>query len=309
MAGAFLWDRRGFARLATCLCLGMLAFGGLGRPIRPVHPDQTPAGLHASSRDRPALQHGSAPIRSGLPRIALGSGGQDIRLAGELTEGAAERLRLLLDTHPGITRIHLTSEGGLVEEGRAIGALIAAHALDAYVPDYCVSACTLAFVRGRNRFVRPESQLGFHAPYEDGPSGETIAVDASDEHTAYLAAGIDAAFVAAALAVPASDIWIPDTGKLLHSGVATALVEADRFPDSTLDHAPDLAGARNALLNGIEGARGLEAHARLDTIAARYLAAYRAGRSESAITAEMHRLVAEALAHTSAPEPLADLTR
>lgn len=303
MAGAFARDRRSVARLAVaCLGLAVLALGASGG-LGPRVSQQVPAKLHAPAFPLPALRSEPGPIHAGMPRIALGPGGQDVRFAGELTEGAAERLRAILEAHPAVTRIHLTSEGGLVEEGAAIGALIAAHGLDAYVPDYCVSACTLAFVRGAQRFIRPESRLGFHAPYEDGPMGDAVPVDASDERAAYLAAGLDGDFVARALAVPSHDIWIPGTDRLLESGVATARVDAHRFPDSTLDAAPDLAGARSAILTGIEGARALEGSERLDALAARYLAAYRAARSEGEISAELHRLVTEA--HTSRT----DLTR
>ncbi|MET0258716.1 MAG: hypothetical protein ABW179_09055, partial [Methylobacterium sp.] len=52
-------------------------------------------------------------------RIVLGPGGRDVRLYGELTEGAGARLERLLTENPGAERIHLTSEGGLVDEGAA----------------------------------------------------------------------------------------------------------------------------------------------------------------------------------------------
>ena len=225
------------------------------------------AGILFAGPDRPASPRGAIdPIGSGLStpsaplaaapeapptRIVLGPGGRDLRLSGELTEGAAERLARLLAAHRGVERIHLTSEGGLVDEGAAIGALIAAHGLVTYVPDYCVSACTLAFVRGRERWVLAEARLGFHAPYETDPSGAEIAVDSAPERAAYLAAGVSADFVEAALAIRPDDLMIPEAETLVRAGVATGIVEADRFPDSTLDDGADAERARAVILHDV----------------------------------------------------------
>ena len=184
-------------------------------------------------------------------RIALGPQGRDIRFAGEIGAGSAARLAALLAAHPAVTRIHLTSEGGLVEEATAIGDLIAARGLATYVPDYCVSACTLAFVRGAERYLLTNGRLGFHAPYDPGLFGQVVQADAAAERAAYVAAGVDPAFAAEALAVASDSLWIPEPARLIRARVATALVDTDRFPDSTLDDDPSPAGARAAILRAL----------------------------------------------------------
>ncbi|SFU89876.1 hypothetical protein SAMN02799631_02986 [Methylobacterium sp. 174MFSha1.1] len=271
MRGAGVRRGRGWVGAGVVMaCLGLAgmagaltpAFGGLSRNLEAVL-DTSPDGPPA--------------------RVTLGPGGRDARLWGDLNDGTAERLRRLLDANPGVTRLHLTSDGGLVDEGTAVGALVAARGLVTYVPDYCVSACTLAFVRGRERLIVADSRLGFHAPYEPGLFGQMIPVDASDERGRYLAAGLEPAFVEQALATPSRDVWIPDSARLQAAGVVTGVVGPGDLPDSTLDDDDSPGGARAAVLRAVDllAAFAGQRPGVLDGIAARYREAYRQGRSES----------------------------
>lgn len=213
-------------------------------------------------------------------RVSLGPGGRDLRVAGDLMEGVSARAAVLLAAHPEIRRIHLTSGGGLVEEGLALGALVAERGLATYVPDDCASACTLAFVRGRDRYLGTAGRLGFHAPYETGLFGQTFALDAAPERAAYRAAGISADFTAEALAVSSDDIWTPDAARLIRSGIVTEVVETDRFPDSMLDADDSPQAARALVLRNVPILAEADAAA-VETIAAWYRDGYEAGRSEA----------------------------
>lgn len=231
-------------------------------------------------------------------RVALGPQGRDVRLSGELTEGVADRLTRLLDAHPDVERIHLTSEGGLVDEGAAIGALVARRGLVTYVPDYCVSACTLAFVRGRERLVLEGARLGFHAPYEAGPFGIEIEADSAPERAAYLAAGIEPAFVDAALKVRPDDLMVPDAARLIAARVATGVVDVYRFPDSTLDDGPDPIHARALVLRSVPILTEIERAAPdiVRDLVAWYLDGYAQGRSEGEAIDGLRRRAAHVVA-------------
>ncbi|MRI55903.1 hypothetical protein D8770_18335 [Methylobacterium sp. DB1607] len=294
--------------LAGALIAGLLFPGQDRQAVPRVALDPAGIGLIARVDDPIAAPEG-APTR-----ILLGPEGRDIRLSGELTEGAAERLARLLDAHRRVERIHLTSEGGLVDEGAAIGALIAERGLVTYVPDYCVSACTLAFVRGRERLVRADARLGFHAPYETDPAGLEIAVDSAPERAAYLAAGIRADFVDAALKVRPDDLMIPDTGTLVQAGVASGIADADRFPDSTLDDGADPERARAVVLHDVPLLDAVEAGApgTIAPIAAWYLDGYQRGRPEGEAVEGVRRMAAQAVGRSLAdadPETLVELGR
>ena len=193
--------------------------------------------------------------------IALGPRGDDVRLSGEIRDGAAARLEALLDAHPEARRIHLTSEGGLAAEGAALGDVIAAHGLTTYVPDYCVSACTLAFVAGHERLALRDARLGFHAPFEEGLFGQVFRGDASDVRAAYVAHGLDADFVDEALDVGSDGMWYPEPDRLLAAHVVTAFVDRDRLPDSNLDFDPTPQGARATVLRNFPILAGLDASA------------------------------------------------
>ena len=240
-----------------------------------------------------ALGAAAGPAAAGAPelpaRVAVGPDGRDLRLAGDLTAGVAARVADLLATHPRVERIHLTSDGGLVQEGAAIGALVAARGLSTYVPDVCVSACTLIFVRGRARFLAAGGRLGFHAPYIVEAHGRRRPVDPAPERAAYRAAGLPRAFVARALAVPPAGIWIPDAAQLRAAGIVTAIVGADRFPDSTLDADPSETGARAAILRALPILRQAGS-TDLAPIARWYRDGYAAGRPEAEAIAGLRRM-------------------
>lgn len=285
------------AGLGCCLFAGILAIHG---PVRGAV-DVSQIGPEAYFTDILGGQADALPAR-----IALGPHGRDVRLSGELTDGVAERLSRLLDAHPSVERIHLTSEGGLVDEGAAIGALVARRGLVTYVPDYCVSACTLAFVRGRERLILEGARLGFHAPYEAGPFGIEIEADSAPERAAYLDAGVEPTFVDAALRVRPGDLMIPDATRLIAARVATGIVDAYRFPDSTLDDGPDPIHARAVLLRNVPILTEIETVApdRVREIVAWYLDGYGQGRSEGeavdGVRRRAARIVSGALRHAEA---------
>jgi hypothetical protein len=236
MDGAMSVVTRGWGR-RTGLAARVLALSlPLALGTGPVAAGTPPKGRSAGGADGPETP----------ARLTVGPGERDLRLAGDLTAGVAARAAAILEAHPRITRLRLTSDGGLVDEGAALGALVAARGLDTYVPDACASACTLVFVRGRGRYLGRGGRLGFHAPYAIGARGRMRPVDPAPERAAYRAAGLPPAFVARALAVPPAKIWIPDGAALRAAGIVTAIVGPDRFPDSILDADPREAGARAA---------------------------------------------------------------
>ncbi|QGY00546.1 hypothetical protein MMSR116_00390 [Methylobacterium mesophilicum SR1.6/6] len=266
------WGRR----TGIAACVLALVLGAAAGPAAAGPPTKGRAGTSVDGPERPA-------------RVTLGPDGRDLRLAGDLTEGVAARAAALLAAHPEVERIHLTSDGGLVAEGAAIGALVAARGLSTYVPDVCVSACTLIFVRGRARFLAAGGRLGFHAPYTVGAHGRIRRVDPAPERAAYRSAGLPRAFVARALSVPPAGIWIPDGAVLRAAGIVTEIVGPERFPDSTLDADPSADGARAAILRALPILRQAGS-ADLDPIARWYRDGYAAGRPEAEAAAGVKRM-------------------
>ncbi len=198
------------------------ATGGEGAAARPAGKMALPAAT-ALPGPAPQAEGDETPAR-----LAVGAGWRDLYLSGDITEGVAARVAAALAAHPRVERLHLTSDGGLVEEATSLARLVTARRLTTVVADACVSACTLVFVHGRRRLLAVGGRLGFHAPYEVGPDGQMQAVDPSPERAAYTGAGVPLDFVTRAMAVPPADIWVPDPVELRRAGVVTALIDRER---------------------------------------------------------------------------------
>lgn len=108
-------------------------------------------------------------------------------LSGEIMEGDADRLEAQLSRIPfgpgSVARVILSSPGGSLVDGLAIGRAIAAlpttvttdvGAGETRVSD-CASACVFAFLGGHYRSLRPGSRLGVHQFYPTDDSGMTGA--------------------------------------------------------------------------------------------------------------------------------------
>ncbi|MGT2478314.1 hypothetical protein ACU4GR_04070 [Methylobacterium oryzae CBMB20] len=216
------WRRR----TGTAACALALALGAAG-PAAAGHPPKGRGAAPAGSAAATVAEGPDVPAR-----LTVGPGGRDLRARGRSRGGRRRAGRRPPGRAPADHPESIsTSDGGLVEEGAAIGALVAARGLATYVPDACASACTLIFVRGRTRYLATGGRLGFHAPYEIGARGRMRPVDSAPERAAYRAAGLPAAFVTRALAVPPAGIWVPTDGELRAAGIVTEVVGTDRFPD------------------------------------------------------------------------------
>lgn len=157
--------------------------------------------------------------------LTLSGDGIELRLDGDLMDGTARRIRRLLRSQAGVRVLSLRSEGGLVDEAEQIGDIVSAYGLATFAPETCISACTLVFVRGRERLAVPEVQLGFHAPYDAGARGDQVQLPSDEEHQAYVAAGISPDFVDRAMSTPSSEVWFPDRDHLLRARVVSAFVQ------------------------------------------------------------------------------------
>lgn len=107
---------------------------------------------------------------------------------GQIEVGdGSEFLRLTEDVERAI--VFLESPGGLVSEGLTIASTIARRGYStAVVADrLCASMCGIIWVSGRNRYLDPESQVGFHSIYVKYEDGSTdISSSGNAEIGAYL---------------------------------------------------------------------------------------------------------------------------
>lgn len=161
--------------------------------------------------------------------------GTEMEIAGGFKYGLTRAARAAMDGAPSLKVVHLMSNGGRIGEARELARLIADRGLSTYTATVCMSACTLAFISGRERFLKAGGKLGFHraafAGIENSDAMRRLLLDA----------GIERPFVDRVGAQAASGMWYPTTGELEASHVVTAMVDNHRFAASGLgaNPAPD----------------------------------------------------------------------
>jgi hypothetical protein len=221
------------------------------------------------------------------------SDGRSVQVRGALREGSAREIERVLDAAPAVKTIVLSSQGGRLAEAKTLAGLIRARGLDTYVEEVCSSACTFAFLAGRERIATRTAKIGFHAP---GFAGSDAVFEASGREFTrkiYLAAGLPGAFIEHALGVPSSEMWYPSGGELMQARVVTRW---------------SFGGESSAFASGVaskaELAQQMRQSATFKAIEARYpdifeealergWAAKQRGANDSAVTAAIRSAVSE----------------
>ncbi|RXN90994.1 hypothetical protein C7R54_07270 [Achromobacter aloeverae] len=147
--------------------------------------------------------------------------GKSVILVGFLHLGAADRVRQALDAAPQARTLVLSSPGGRLQEGELLANLVRARQLDTYVDEYCASACTYAFLAGRERAATPNARIGFHRPYSPF-GGKTIDFLASEDMMdRYRVAGLPDWFIKRVADTPSTSVWYPTGQQLADARVVT----------------------------------------------------------------------------------------
>jgi hypothetical protein len=152
--------------------------------------------------------------------------GTEAEIVGGLKYGLADDFVKILGASRGVKVVHLDSVGGRLGEGEKLYEIIRSRGLTTYVSAKCMSACTLAFAGGRERYLREGAVLGFHkgafpGANDDGLDGVQSAV--------FARAGFDRGFVAKALSTPNADMYKPEPDVLLAAHVITGVADRSRF--------------------------------------------------------------------------------
>ena len=105
-------------------------------------------------------------------------------------------------------------------EGFAIAEAIETRDLTTHATDDCESACTIAFIAGRERTLATGARLGFHS----GWSPVALYDDDDADYNALLRRrGVARDFIRRADDVPSADMWYPTLDELKAAGVITAV--------------------------------------------------------------------------------------
>lgn len=166
----------------------------------------------------------AAPDESKGYSVSLSDDRETVEIRGVLDFGVTAALNRLLLDNATIRQVVLNSSGGQVYEARGLATLIERHRLTTVADTLCKSACTIVFIAGEDRRLRPDAQLGFHSyrldtrkqiPFVD-PVGE-LARDIEY----FRAKGVSEAFLSRIAETSPSNIWFPTVAELESAGFIT----------------------------------------------------------------------------------------
>jgi hypothetical protein len=111
--------------------------------------------------------------------IRIMRNGTEAEITGGFKYGLTDDFLKLVRASPQIKVVHLNSIGGRIGEAEKLSKLIRDRRLNTYTSSSCLSACTIAFAGGRERWIHRRAKLGFHGPAFPGWSDADI-VEASN---------------------------------------------------------------------------------------------------------------------------------
>jgi hypothetical protein len=151
--------------------------------------------------------------------------GQTLEFSGGITFGVTQELERFLNAMAGVRTVRLNSNGGRILEAQRMSDLISSRNLATFVARDCLSACTIVFLGGKERFMLPTARLGFHQPAFRGmTASDRRAAIAAEQQRLRQRFGLSAAFAARANSAPPSGMWYPDKDELMRERVVTRLV-------------------------------------------------------------------------------------
>jgi hypothetical protein len=214
--------------------------------------------------------------------IRLMRQGSEAEITGGFKYGLARDAERLFATAPKLGVLHLNSGGGRLGEAVELGKLIRARGLATYASASCSSACTIAYLASRERYLKAGAKLGFHRASFAGK-------ETAEEMRRLLAgAGVERDFVERAVAQPQSSIWYPTENELAAANVILAVVDPYRFAASGLGIQPTLEDFKASLRKTpIFAAVEVAAPSTFDGTAELYQRRYFEGWSEGRIADEI----------------------
>lgn len=197
-----------------------------------------PLGFHAL----PEVYEGVMTILDDIAddkyTLHLRNDGTELEIRGHMTFGLTAEVEKHLATNPRIKVIHLNSLGGKALEGEGLYNLIRQRQLITYSSIECSSACTIAFIGGRKRYLNKHALLGFHESWTH--SGLDLGIDNSEkenlynaikattrrEHLYYVEAGTDRNFAKKLFSsLTVYEVIHPSPEELLRAGVVHGVIE------------------------------------------------------------------------------------
>jgi len=155
--------------------------------------------------------------------LRLMRNGTELEIAGGFKYGLANDVERLVRASPQLRVVHLNSVGGRVGEAEKLARKFQTRSFITYTSARCLSACTVAFAAGRERYLKIGAVLGYHS---GSFGGQELPKTMSEK---LLNAGLPQAFVKRAVSYSSQEMWYPTLSELLAAKAISATVDSYRF--------------------------------------------------------------------------------
>lgn len=236
-----------------------------------------------------SLQLASGKDNIPAHEIRLLRDGRELELSGGMPFGTADAVKKFLDAAPAVEVVHLNSLGGRLREGFELLMIFRARGIVTYTSVDCVSACTIAFLGGSQRYLSEEAKLGFHSASFGGLDQKDLPELNSEMRAVLTAHGAPSWFVHKALSTDAASMWYPTTDELITAKIVMAVVDPGYFAMSGVKDWRDTAALEQAL-SQVPYARALKQYnpSAYAKIAKRFIEAVRLGKSRIELANEFY---------------------
>jgi hypothetical protein len=177
----------------------------------------------------------SGDAKVGPHQFHILAGGQTLDFAGGITFGVADEFEHFLAAMTNVRTVRLNSHGGRILEAQKMADIIKRRNLATFVAGDCLSACTIVFLGGSQRFMLPAARLGFHQPAFRGMTASDRSAAISTEVARLQRFGLSHDFAVKANTAAPSSMWYPDKDELLREHVVTRLVNPQQVAQSPAD--------------------------------------------------------------------------
>jgi ATP-dependent protease ClpP protease subunit len=209
--------------------------------------------------------------------------GTEVEIAGGIKFGLTDDFIKLLRASPQIKVVHLNSIGGRIGEAESLYKTIRDNGLITYTSSRCLSACTLAFAAGRERWIHQRAELGFHSPSFPGMSDSELQDMAQSQKDIFARAGFNSRFADRAMSTPNKDMWTPSLDELRRANVVTAVSDGSDFAASGFGSGVTKETMSSMLTKKLPVFQTLKVTmpAQFDLLLEAYYRSYLAGRTET----------------------------
>lgn len=187
-------------------------------------------------RDIYGIARGDALV--GTHSFHVADNGARLDFYGGISFGVAKELDEQLAQMDHVTTVLLNSQGGRIAEAQRMADIIRKRGLSTTVVNLCASACTIAFLGGKERTMTGTARLGFHQPNFGGLTDAARAVLIAQEEARLQRFGLSKDFAVRANQAPPQSMWYPDKAELLREHVVTAIIEPQPKPQAKPTGAP-----------------------------------------------------------------------